>query len=85
MTDTGKIQVRTRDELTFSEHESDIDEPVILSVVSSWRRSSEVVLKRCEGVDLAEGLGTAEFPGGGAALPQSAGPDGRGAHGFVPA
>src|SRR5262245_48633914 len=33
LTDAGKVQVRTREELTFSEHQSDIDEPVILSVV----------------------------------------------------
>ena len=32
LTDDGKIQVRTREQLTFSEHQSDIDEPVILSV-----------------------------------------------------
>jgi UDP-N-acetylmuramate dehydrogenase len=32
LTDAGKVQVRGRDELTFSEHQSDIDEPVILSV-----------------------------------------------------
>ena len=32
LTDAGKVQVRTRDELTFSEHQSDLDEPVILSV-----------------------------------------------------
>jgi UDP-N-acetylmuramate dehydrogenase len=32
LTDAGKVQVRSRDELTFSEHSSDIDEPVILSV-----------------------------------------------------
>lgn len=47
MTDTGKIQVRTRDELTFSEHESDIDEPVILSVVFELEKEdAEVILKR---------------------------------------
>ena len=32
LTEAGKVQVRSRDELTFSEHASDIDEPVILSV-----------------------------------------------------
>ncbi len=32
LTDAGKVQVRGRDELTFSEHRSDLDEPVILSV-----------------------------------------------------
>jgi UDP-N-acetylmuramate dehydrogenase len=47
MTDTGKIQVRSRDELTFTEHESDIDEPVILSVVFELEKDApEAVLKR---------------------------------------
>jgi UDP-N-acetylmuramate dehydrogenase len=47
MTETGKIQTRTRDELTFSEHESDIDEPVILSVVFELEKDSpDAVLKR---------------------------------------
>ncbi len=47
MTDAGKIQVRTRDELTFSEHQSDIDEPVILSVVFELEKDApEAVLKR---------------------------------------
>jgi UDP-N-acetylmuramate dehydrogenase len=47
LTDTGKIQVRTRDELTFSEHQSDIDEPVILSIVFELERdTSSAVLKR---------------------------------------
>ncbi|MBP3954616.1 UDP-N-acetylmuramate dehydrogenase [Gemmata sp. G18] len=32
LTEAGKVQVRGRDELTFSEHHSDLDEPVILSV-----------------------------------------------------
>jgi UDP-N-acetylmuramate dehydrogenase len=32
LTEAGKVQVRGRDELTFSEHQSDLDEPVILSV-----------------------------------------------------
>ena len=32
LTDAGKVQVRGRDELTFTEHQSDLDEPVILSV-----------------------------------------------------
>lgn len=32
LTDAGKTQTRTRDELTFGDHETDIDEPVILSV-----------------------------------------------------
>ncbi|MCS6865482.1 MAG: UDP-N-acetylmuramate dehydrogenase [Gemmataceae bacterium] len=32
LTEAGTVQVRSRDELTFREHASDIDEPVILSV-----------------------------------------------------
>lgn len=32
LTDAGRVQVRGRDELTFSEHRSDLDEPVILAV-----------------------------------------------------
>jgi len=32
LTDSGKVQVRGRDDLTFTEHQSDLDEPVILSV-----------------------------------------------------
>ncbi len=32
LTDAGRVQERGRDELTFSEHQSDLDEPVILSV-----------------------------------------------------
>jgi UDP-N-acetylmuramate dehydrogenase len=47
LTDAGKVQVRTRDELTFSEHQSDIDEPVILSVVFELDKDApEAVLKR---------------------------------------
>ncbi len=47
LTDAGKVQVRTRDELTFSEHQSDIDEPVILSVAFALEPDSpEAVLKR---------------------------------------
>lgn len=47
LTDTGKVQVRTRDELTFSEHQSDIDEPVILSIVFELERDdAAAVLKR---------------------------------------
>jgi UDP-N-acetylmuramate dehydrogenase len=47
MTETGKIQTRARDELTFTEHESDIDEPVILSVVFELEKDApEAVLKR---------------------------------------
>ena len=47
LTDAGKVQVRGRDELTFTEHQSDLDEPVILSV--EFELDSEppdVVLKR---------------------------------------
>src|SRR5437764_4731151 len=32
LTEAGSVQVRGRDELTFAEHQSDLDEPVILSV-----------------------------------------------------
>jgi UDP-N-acetylmuramate dehydrogenase len=32
LTDAGKVQTRSRDDLTFAEHQSDLDEPVILSV-----------------------------------------------------
>jgi UDP-N-acetylmuramate dehydrogenase len=47
LTDAGKIQTRSRDELTFSEHQSDIDEPVILSVVFEMDRDDPAaVLKR---------------------------------------
>ncbi len=47
LTDAGKVQVRGRDELTFSEHQSDIDEPVILSVEFELDTESPVaVLKR---------------------------------------
>jgi UDP-N-acetylmuramate dehydrogenase len=47
LTDAGKVQVRTRDELTFSEHQSDIDEPVILSIVFELERDDPTaVLKR---------------------------------------
>lgn len=47
MTESGKTQVRTREELTFSEHQSDIDEPVILSVVFELEKDSpEAILKR---------------------------------------
>lgn len=33
LTETGKVEVRTQEELNFTEHQSDIDEPVILNVV----------------------------------------------------
>jgi UDP-N-acetylmuramate dehydrogenase len=47
LTDAGKVQVRTRDELTFSEHQSDIDEPVILSVVFDLEKDNHpAILKR---------------------------------------
>jgi UDP-N-acetylmuramate dehydrogenase len=47
LTDAGKVQVRNRDELTFSEHQSDIDEPVILSIVFELERDDPTaVLKR---------------------------------------
>jgi UDP-N-acetylmuramate dehydrogenase len=32
LTDAGKVQTRGREDLTFTEHQSDLDEPVILSV-----------------------------------------------------
>jgi len=47
LTDTGKVQVRTQDELTFTEHQSDIDEPVILNVVFELEKAAPAwVLKR---------------------------------------
>lgn len=47
LTDAGKVQVRNRDELTFSEHSSDLDEPVILSVEFELEAESPgAVLKR---------------------------------------
>lgn len=47
LTDAGKVQVRNRDELTFAEHQSDIDEPVILNVVFQLEKDdSALVLKR---------------------------------------
>lgn len=47
LTDAGKVQVRTREELTFAEHQSDIDEPVILSVVFEMDRDDpQAILKR---------------------------------------
>ncbi|HSQ56586.1 MAG TPA: UDP-N-acetylmuramate dehydrogenase [Gemmata sp.] len=47
LTDAGKVQVRTRDELNFSEHQSDIDEPVILSVVFELEKDDPAaILKR---------------------------------------
>lgn len=47
MTEAGKVQTRNRDELTFAEHSSDLDEPVILSVVFELEKDApEAVLKR---------------------------------------
>jgi len=47
LTDAGKVQVRARDELTFTEHQSDIDEPVILSIAFELERDTpSAVLKR---------------------------------------
>lgn len=47
LTDAGKVQVRGRDELTFREHDSDIDEAVILSVEFELESEPpEAVLKR---------------------------------------
>ena len=82
LTDAGKVQVRSRDELTFSEHSSDIDEPVILSVefeleAEAARRGIEA---DAQGVDRPKGVRTAELPGGGAAVPQPARTDRRDLH-----
>jgi UDP-N-acetylmuramate dehydrogenase len=47
MTDAGTIHTRSRDELNFSEHQSDLDEPVILTVEFELdRETPEAVLKR---------------------------------------
>ena len=47
LTDAGKVQVRGRDELSFSEHQSDIDEPVILAIEFELdAESPATVLKR---------------------------------------
>jgi UDP-N-acetylmuramate dehydrogenase len=47
LTEAGTVQTRTRDELTFSEHQSDLDEPVILSVEFELEpESPDAVLKR---------------------------------------
>jgi UDP-N-acetylmuramate dehydrogenase len=47
LTDAGKVQVRAREELNFSEHQSDIDEPVILSVVFELEKDDPAaILKR---------------------------------------
>lgn len=47
LTEAGTVQVRGRDELSFSEHGSDLDEPVILSVEFALDRDDPAaVLKR---------------------------------------
>jgi UDP-N-acetylmuramate dehydrogenase len=47
LTDTGKVQVRAKEELNFSEHQSDIDEPVILNVVFELEKApTAAILKR---------------------------------------
>ena len=47
LTEAGSVQVRNRDELTFAEHKSDLDEPVILSVEFELEpEAPEAVLKR---------------------------------------
>jgi UDP-N-acetylmuramate dehydrogenase len=47
LTDAGKVQVRAREELNFSEHQSDIDEPVILSVAFELEKDDPAaILKR---------------------------------------
>lgn len=47
MTETGAVHVRRRDELTFGEHQSDLDEPVILSVEFDLDRDDrDAILKR---------------------------------------
>lgn len=47
LTDAGVVQVRQRDELGFAEHQSDLDEPVILAVEFELDRDDrDAVLKR---------------------------------------
>jgi UDP-N-acetylmuramate dehydrogenase len=47
LTEANAVQVRSRDELNFTEHQSDLDEPVILSVEFELDRDSpEAILKR---------------------------------------
>jgi UDP-N-acetylmuramate dehydrogenase len=47
LTDAGTVQVRGRDELAFTEHQSDLDEPVILTVEFELDRDDKAaVLKR---------------------------------------
>lgn len=44
LTDDGQVHVRPKDELTFREHQSDLDEPVILSVEFELEPESPSVL-----------------------------------------
>jgi UDP-N-acetylmuramate dehydrogenase len=46
LTDAGRVAVRAKDELTFSEHQSDIDEPVILSVAFELPRADPAAVRR---------------------------------------
>jgi len=47
LTEAGDVQIRQREELTFSEHHSDLDEPVILSVEFELDADSpDALLKR---------------------------------------
>ena len=47
LTESGDVQVRQREELTFREHHSDLDEPVILSIDFELDQDSpEALLKR---------------------------------------
>jgi UDP-N-acetylmuramate dehydrogenase len=47
LTEAGTVQTRSREELTFAEHQSDLDEPVILSVEFELDPDApEAVLKR---------------------------------------
>jgi UDP-N-acetylmuramate dehydrogenase len=47
LTEAGTVQVRNRDELTFREHASDIDEPVILAVEFELENDSPAaIIKR---------------------------------------
>jgi UDP-N-acetylmuramate dehydrogenase len=46
LTDAGKVQTRTRDELNFAEHQSDIDEPVILSVTFELEKDDPAAIAK---------------------------------------
>lgn len=47
LTETGEVQTRGRDELTFAEHHSDLDEPAILTVEFELDRDNrDTILKR---------------------------------------